>query len=183
MSFFVPNRLTCFLCKSAIASRIDAAQLLYAHPDDVGDLARHGRAWVHRACWNGWELRETWATSALRLLTSDPANISQNDVVCRLSGESVLLQDPWQAVSISIPVDRLAAFIQANDHGGEVSFHAVKWTFELTHNLLHLTGAHSGEAFESLQQAPGRWSPILSRMLEKAKLGTPSAATPANEDV
>jgi hypothetical protein len=165
MSFFVPNRLTCFLCKSTIANRVDAAQLLYAHPDDVGELARHGRAWVHRACWNESELREIWAKSALRLLTSDPTNITQNDVVCRLSGESVLLQDPWQAVSISIPVDRLAEFVHANEYGGEVSVHAMKWTFELADDLIELTGALSGEPFETFRQAPGRWSPSLLHML------------------
>jgi hypothetical protein len=94
-----------------------------------------------------------------------------------------LLQDPWQAVSISIPVDRLAKFVHANEHGGEVSFNATQWTFELADDLIELTGTHSGEAFETLQKAPGRWSPILLHMLEKAMLRKPSAATPANEDV
>lgn len=165
MSFFLSNRLTCFFCKRVIESRVEAAQLPYANPNDVGDLARHGRAWVHRACWNEAALREPWAESAIRLLISDPANISRDGVVCRVNKESILLQDPWQAVALTLPLDRVAHFVTANEHGGAVSFNATIWSFDLVDGLIQVAGAHNEEPFEVFHQAPGRWSPVLSQVL------------------
>lgn len=166
MSFFLPNRLTCFFCEKLIETRVQAAQLPFAHPDDVGDLARHGRAWVHRACWNESSLREAWSASALRLLTSDPLNVSRGGVVCRSNADSILLQDPWQAVSISIPHSNLAHVLAANEHGGEVSLRAALWSFVPDDEFIQVTGTQDGEPFESFRHARGRWSQAISSALE-----------------
>lgn len=165
MSFFLPNHLTCFLCNRTIGQRVEAAQLLYAHPDDVGDLARYGRAWVHRTCWTESVLRGPWAASALRLLESDTANLSMNDVVCRINGNEVLLQDPWQAVTVNIPVDCITRVIDANERGGELRFKSTRWELKLVDNMIKVTGDTNEEPFESFSQPPARWSPALIRAL------------------
>lgn len=170
MSFFLPNRLTCIFCEKLIETRVQAAQLPFAHPDDVGDLARHGRAWVHRACWNESSLREAWSASALRLLTSDPANVSSDGVVCRSNADSILLLDPWQAVSVSIPCSNLAQVLSANEQGGEVSLRSALWTFVPDGEVIQIAGTQDGEPFESFRQARGRWSQVLSSALEGKSL-------------
>lgn len=169
MSFFIANRLTCFLCRRTIESRVDAAHLPYAHPEDVGDLARYGRSWVHRSCWNEASLREKWAGSALRLLVSDPDSFAISDIAARSSGYSVLLRDPMHAIEIDIPIDKVSEFIQANEHGGEVTSQATKWAFELANGVVTLTMTFNGELVERLQHTPGRWSKILTAVLENGR--------------
>jgi hypothetical protein len=171
MSFFLPDRLTCCLCDHLIGSRREAAQLPYAHPDDVGELARHGRAWVHRRCWNESTLRDPWSASALRLLASDPAAVCCSGVTCRVHDEEVFLQDPWQAVAIRIPCDCIRQLLEASERGGAILLGPTRWTFELVGDLLEVTGADSGdEPFEAFRQVPGRWSPALLCILDTTSL-------------
>ena len=40
----------CALCDATIATSVEVARMDYAHADDVGALALHGRRSVHRWC-------------------------------------------------------------------------------------------------------------------------------------
>ncbi len=167
MSFFIPRRLTCFLCDRIIGERVEAAQLPYAHPDDVGELARHGRGWVHRACWSQSSLRPQWAQSAVRLLATDPANLVIEGVVCRRSASSMLLQDPLLAVSLSVLLDQVEALSWASERGGEVvtgsagSAGSARWSFSLAGDLIVATAESGGEVFERFELPAGRWARAL----------------------
>lgn len=83
MTFFIPDRTLCSICEQPLAHRWHAAQLPYADPAVVGELARMGRRYVHRACWNAWRDRDAYATSALALRSRDPGTVADAAVVDR----------------------------------------------------------------------------------------------------
>jgi hypothetical protein len=176
MSFFIPHRLSCFICSTKIGERVDAARLFFAHPDDVGELAKHGRAWVHRRCWNDWSLRETWARSAARILTSslEVESIAPDFVVCRLNEREVLLQDTWLATEVSIPRDRLEQVISALSSS---TSHTVTWrgnvlTFAPDEHGLSVTLGDESEKFETFSLEPHTWRAPLMRDVAAAAAGT-----------
>jgi hypothetical protein len=168
MSFFLPDRLHCFICTNLIGDRVDAARLFFVHPDDVGGVARHGRAWVHRRCWNEWPTREAWARSAARLLTKleDVETISSGFVVCRLSERDILLQDTWQAIEVSIPRDRVKDALVAFESltPSTVVLKGVQWTFAADEHGLKATVEDENERFEVFSFDPRTWMIVLERV-------------------
>jgi hypothetical protein len=162
VSFFLPNRLSCFICGSVIGERIEAARLFYAHPDDVGEVARYGRSWVHRGCWINWDLRSTWAQSAARLLATDEGSVRDEAIVCRSGEVTVLLQDTWLPLEVSIRVDLIEEFREANERGGLVKFGTFEWSFVPLVENIQVRASSEGEVFEEFELSLGRWSSILS---------------------
>jgi hypothetical protein len=161
MSFFLAGRLNCFICTCVIDTRVEAARLFYAHPDDVGDIARYGRNWVHRQCWHEWPLREAWARSAVRLLTNQEGaeTVSNELVVCRLGEHDILLQDTWLAIEVSIPrsqVEDVLAALEATTTS-RVTWKGVRWTFTPDAHGLVVTVEDEMERFEAFALEPGTW--------------------------
>lgn len=169
MSFFLPNRLDCSICERTIVTRMDAARLFYAHPDDVGDIARYGRAWVHRKCWNTWSIREAWARSAARLLIQheNVKAISTGLVVCRLAKRDVLVQDTWQAIEVSIPRDRLKELLASlkTTTPSQIRLNGLLWTFTTGEHGLEVTIEDPTERFEMFSLEPDLWKKVLEQIL------------------
>lgn len=169
MSFFLPGRLRCFLCAGTIAQRVDAAQLFYAHPDDVGDVATHGRAWVHRRCWCDWPLRGAWAQSAARLLVRHEGarTISAGLVVCRIDEREIVLQDTWQAIEASIPRDRLKDVLAsiAATTSSQITWKGLRWTFAAGERGLEVTIEDEAERFEVFALDPETWRRPLEQIV------------------
>lgn len=168
MSFFLPNRLHCFICGDLIGERLDAARLFFAHPDEVGDVARHGRAWVHRRCWNDWPKREAWARSAARLLTRQEGveTVSHGFVVCRLGVRDILLQDTWQAIEVNIPRDQVKDVLAAFEAPApsRVTLRGVLWTFAADGHGLEVRAEDEKEKFETFFLEPGTWRISLEQV-------------------
>jgi hypothetical protein len=168
MSSFLPGRLPCFICARTISARVDAARLFYAHPDDVGDVARCGRAWVHRGCWNAWPLRETWARSAARLLTGleDVKTVSSGMVVCRFDERDVLLQDTWQAIEWSLPRAQLKEVLAAigTTTSSRIAVKGVQWTFGSNEHGLEVTVEDETERFEVFRLEADTWRAALEQV-------------------
>lgn len=164
MSFFIPGKTACGICKQTIQARIDAAQLPYAHPDDVSlDVAKLSRSYVHRDCWNNWELAVSYASSAFNLISkhSDPASpqleFSQDGVIVLsiLNGKSYRLQDLDILATIELPIEgnfeTINFFIQAltkEEFKGQLMTHPYDWNVEHLENGLKLTSSQSGEPIE-----------------------------------
>lgn len=169
MSFFIPHRLSCFICSTKMGERVDAARLFYAHPDDVGEIAKHGRAWVHRGCWSNWPKRQTWARSATRLLTNQAEiqTIAEGFVVCRPSDREILLQDTWAAVEMSIPRDLLKEVLAALGASGShmVTWQGVDLTFTLGEHGLMVTIRNEAQSLESFALEAHTWRAPLERLL------------------
>jgi hypothetical protein len=168
MSFFLPNRLDCPICARTIVARLDAARLFYAHLDDVGDIARYGRAWVHRKCWNTWSIREAWAQSAARLLTQhEGETVSNGLAVCHLGERDVLLQDTWHAIEASIPSDRLKELCASLETTTLSQFRlkGLLWTFVAGEHGLEVTIEDATERFEMFSLEPGPWKNALEQLL------------------
>lgn len=172
MSFFIPGRTTCGICKQTIQARIDAAQLPYAHPDDVSlDVAKLSRSYVHRACWDSWELATLYASSAFNLISkhSDPSSpqleFSQDGVIVLsiLNGESYRLQDLDTLATIEFPSagypETINFFIQALTKEGfrdQLITQPYNWNVEYVEGSLKLTSSQSGELIEEFLVSPTR---------------------------
>jgi hypothetical protein len=161
MSFFLPNRLTCFLCQQKIEARPQAAQLQLVDDAELGEVAQHGGSWVHRACWQRSDVRERWAAAALRRLGGE-SSLAAGGVVCRIFDDEVLLDDPWQALSLNLPRDCVEVLLAANERGGEVYVHSSKWTFTPRGEVLDVSAEINGVVFEVLEHPAGRWSAALA---------------------
>lgn len=161
MSFFLPHKLSCFICKTTIGERIEAVRMFYAHPDDVGAVARSGRAWTHRRCWEAWDMRAAWSSSATRLMEADQARLVEGRVSCFAREGAVLLEDLWSSVSLLIPMEKAAGVAKASRIGGEVLLHADLWKFEHQDGKTLTTATSNGEAFERFHMDSGRWSTAL----------------------
>jgi len=81
MSFFIPGRTTCAICECAIEHRWQAAQLPFADPAEIGDLATLARRYVHRSCWDGWSARERYSQSAMSLIARSQAQLGEGSGV------------------------------------------------------------------------------------------------------
>lgn len=167
MSFFLPGRLRCFLCNELVATRREAALILYAHPDEVGDLAKHGRSWVHRACWNSWNMRERWAASALRLMASAADTVVVGGVACRRSAMELLLVDPFHALSLAIPLQLVSSVRSCLLDGGAVQLGGAEWRFEKGEHETRVLGQQEGEVFEELYVPNDHWGPVLEAALRQ----------------
>lgn len=169
MSFFLPNRLDCPICARTIVTRLDAARLFYAHPDDVGDIARYGRAWVHRKCWSTWSVREAWARSAARLLNQHEGEetVSNGLTVCRLGERDVLLQDTWHAIEASIPRTRLKELLASLETttSSQIRLKGLLWTFAAGEHRLEVTIEDATERFEMFSLEPDPWEKVLEQIL------------------
>jgi len=165
MSFLIPGTSTCFICGRLIATRLEAAQLEYASPDDVGDVARHGRAWVHRGCWQSWPTRDAWCASTRRLMAAVPNMTSVRDVAARPAGENVLLTDAGAPFSITVPrgqigpvCDALRATLPTT-----LVFDHVSWEFSPLESRVRLTASQDGEMLVDLMlEDPDAWCRVLA---------------------
>lgn len=182
MSFFIPHRLSCFICSTKIGERVDAARLFFAHPDDMGEIAKHGRAWVHRRCWTDWPLREAWARSAARLFMTrlEGESAAQGFIVCRLREGEILLQDTWMAVEMSIPRDRLEQVRAAlsNSASSSVGWPGAVLIFARGEHGLTVTFGDETERFESFSLEPHTWEAPLQRILPTSTSSDSSTVTP-----
>jgi hypothetical protein len=170
MSFFIPGKTTCGICKQTIQARIDAAQLPYAHPDDVSlDVAKLSRSYVHRDCWDNWELAVPYASSAFNLISkhSDPSSpqleFSQDGVIVLsiLNGKSYRLQDLDTLATIELSIEEnpetINFFIQAltkEGFKGQFITHPYNWNVEYLEKSLKLTSSQSGELIEEFLVSP-----------------------------
>jgi hypothetical protein len=162
MSLLSLGTTACFICGRAIALRVEAAQLEYASPDDVGEIARRGRAWVHRQCWTTWPMRSQWAASTRRLMNGAAAT-AVRDVATRPSTGGVLLTDARAALSITIPREQIANLRTALRDGGTVLLGHASWVFAPKGKKVHLTAFHERECFEDLDiDDPDAWDEALT---------------------
>ena len=160
MSFLALGSSTCFLCGRVIAARVEAAQLEYASPDDVGDVARHGRAWVHRACWRSWPMRDAWRGSTRRLMAAQPGMTAVRDAIARRARGDALLTDVGAPLSIAVPLDQIAAVCAAlrAAHPTTLEFGHAGWQFSPAASAVRLTATHDGAPFEDLLiEDPDAW--------------------------
>ena len=105
MTFFISGNSNCRICSKSIAERIEAVQLDWVHPDDVGDLAHFGRSFVHRNCWLEWEHKDTFASAArnLRLKSTDEeALIEHHGVFLYERGSNWSIEDVFAPIHLSI---------------------------------------------------------------------------------
>lgn len=168
MSFFLPGRLRCFLCNELVATRREAALLLYARPDEVGEFAKHGRSWVHRACWNSWDMRERWAASALQLMAAAADTVVVDGVACQRSAKELLLVDPIHALSLAIPLPLVSSVRSCLRDGGAVQLGATEWRFEKGPHKTRVLGQQQGEIFEELYVPNGHWGAVLEAVLRQS---------------
>lgn len=133
----------------------------------MGELAKYGRAWVHRNCWTGWELRETWARSAAQRLTqqAEAESVAQGFVVCRLGEQEILLQDTWQAVELSVPRAGLELLLAAlaSSTPSRVLSRAGNVTFSPGEQGLMVTVSDESEELERFSLEPSTWRAPLER--------------------
>ncbi|MEO7732693.1 MAG: hypothetical protein ABIY55_17115 [Kofleriaceae bacterium] len=164
MTFLALGTTTCFLCERPIATRALAAQLPYARPEEVGELARRGRSWVHRACWTGWAMRDAWARSAALLMTGQPGMLAVRGVVGMATPRGVLVTDTDAALAVTVPreaIDPLRAAFEAA-RATTLSFDHAAWTLTPDGAGIRLTAVHDDEPFEDLAiDDPGAWAAVL----------------------
>lgn len=167
MSFVVPGTSTCFICDRVIATRVEAAQLEYASPDDVGDAARHGRAWVHRRCWQTWPTRDAWRASTRRLLAAMPDTTGVRDVIARPARGDVLLTDAGAPISITVPRDQIARICDAlrATQPTTLIFGHASWELSPLGSGVQLVASHDGVAFDEVViDDPDAWVRVLDAM-------------------
>jgi hypothetical protein len=147
MSFLLPGTSTCFICGNAILTRPEAAQLEYASPEDVGEDARRGRSWVHRACWRTWPTRDAWRASTRRLLAAQPTMTSVRDVAARPVGGNVFLTDAGAPFSLTVPRPQIAAVCEALRASTPtvMAIDHVTWQFTPAASHVRLTASEHGE--------------------------------------
>ena len=165
MSFLIPGTSTCFICGRPIATRLEAAQLEYASPDDVGDVARHGRAWVHRSCWCTWPMRDPWRASTRRLMAATPNMTSVRDVAARPAGGDVLLTDAGAPFSITVPRDQIGPVCDAlrARQPTTLTFDHVLWRFSPLESRVRLTASQDGGMLVDLViEDPDAWCLALA---------------------
>lgn len=165
MSFLIPGTSTCFICDRPIATRLEAAQLEYASPDDVGDVARHGRAWVHRSCWRTWLMRDAWRASTRRLMAAMPNMTSVRDVAARPVGEDVFLTDVDAPFSITVPRNQIRSVCDALQARLPITlmFDHVLWGFLPLEARVRLTASQNGEMLvDFMIEDPEAWCLALS---------------------
>src|SRR4051812_45138522 len=168
MSFLTLGASTCFICGRPIEASIEAAQLEYASPEDVGDVARHGRAWVHRACWQAWPTRRAWCASTCRLMAAAPGVTRVRSVMVRPAGASLLLTDAGAPVSITIPRDQVVPVCDAlrSPQPTTVTFDHVAWQFSPLAPTIRLTAAQGSELLLDLViEDPEAWCDSLAAHL------------------
>jgi hypothetical protein len=168
MSFLSPGKSTCFMCGRSIEARVEAAQLEYASPDDVGDIARQGRAWVHRSCWQAWPTRRAWCDSTCRLMAAAPAVTRVRSVIARPAGADLLITDADAPISITVPRDQLVPVYDAlrSPHPTTISFDHVAWQFSPLGSTTRLTAAQDRELLLDLViEDPGAWRDVLATQL------------------
>lgn len=165
MSFLIPGTSTCFICGRSIVMRLEAAQLEYASPDDVGDVARHGRAWVHRNCWLTWSMRDAWRASTRRLMAAMPNMTSVHDVAVRPVGEDVFLTDAGAPFSITVPRNQIGLVCNALQATlpSTLTFDHVSWGFMPLESRVRLTASQNGEMLvDFMIEDPEAWRLALS---------------------
>jgi len=165
MSFLLPGTSTCFICGRPIATRLEAAQLEYASPDDVGDIARHGRAWVHRSCWQAWPTRDAWCSSTRRLMAAMPNMMVVRDVAARPMPGEVLLTDARAPFSITVPRDQIGPVCDALRAALPTTlvFDHVSWEFSPSAPRVRLTASQDGVMLVELAiEDPDAWCRVLT---------------------
>jgi hypothetical protein len=168
MSFLTIGVSTCFICGRPIEARIEAAQLEYASPEDVGEVARQGRAWVHRPCWQAWPTRRAWCASTCRLMAAAPGVTRARSVMVRPAGAGLLLTDAGAPISIALPRDQLVPVCNAlrSPQPTTVSFDHVAWHFAPLASAIRLTAAQGGEPLLDLViEDPDAWCDALAAQL------------------
>lgn len=161
---FTAATAACPLCGAPLGGRLGAAQLPYAHPDDVGGDARHGRAWVHRRCWEAWPVREAWTRSAARLLAAQPGARAVRGVITLPVPGGVMLTDARAALAVSIPAEAIAALAAAlgADRPTTLAIGHASWTIEPRARRARLAAVHGGEPFEALElDDAAAWAEVL----------------------
>jgi hypothetical protein len=165
MSFLIPGTSTCFICGRPIATHPEAAQLEYASPDDVGDIARHGRAWVHRSCWQTWPMRNAWRASTRRLMAARPNMTVVRDVAATPRPGDVMLTDAGAPFSITVPRDQIGPVCDAlrATLPTTLSFDHVSWKFSSQDSGVRLTASQDGVMLvELLIEDPDAWCRVLT---------------------
>ena len=150
MTFLRLSTTQCFICDRTIGSQIDSAQLQYASPDDVGVIARNGRAWVHRECWKTWPSRGAWARSSAKLLESGENVVSRRGVLARDSAlGNVLFTDVDPPFEWRVPREVLPELREAfrASEPSIVEFDHSIWTVTPEEGHLRLIATHDGEQF------------------------------------
>lgn len=152
MTFLVAGTTTCFLCGATIEASLGAGRLDYADPAEIGAVAKHGRPWVHRACWSTWEGRTAWARSAVSLLARAPGARETRGVVALPRGGWTHLIDPQLAFSLSVPSNALAVVRDAlrTTTECELALGTTDWRFRREGTCLHLTAAQAGVIVEHI---------------------------------
>ena len=164
MTFLKAGTTVCFICQRPIVSRVEAAQLTYASPDDVGDIARYGRAWIHRACWITWPQRAIWSRSSARLLGSQPMMSGVRAVFAMLTPTGVLVTDTDAAFALTVPRETMKELGRAFGASSRttVKFDHSVWTLEPAGSAIRVTATHDDVIFEDLLiEDPGAWSEVL----------------------
>ncbi len=194
MSFFLPGTTKCTICGLQIAKRIDAARLRYAHPKDVGDVAMHGRSFVHRRCWDEWEHRAAYADSSRQLLLNhDPVEpphiVTEQDGVLLYDRDFYLeIEDLYAPSDLRLsPPDGLrlagglvARLAEASDYsqGVTTALETRRARVEQVGEGISITLLHEGEPYERFVIPPDRqvaWAAIARRAREM--LGSAAGAT------
>lgn len=162
--FLVRGTTICFICQRPIARRVEAAQLQYASPEDVGEVACHGRDWIHRACWVTWPQRGAWSLSSARLMSSQPEMLSARGVTARPMLNGVLITDTNAAFTVIVPREMLDELYRAfgANNVTSVAFDHALWTLTPTGSAIQLTARHGNETFEDLViEDPAAWHEVL----------------------
>jgi hypothetical protein len=141
----------------------------------MGDLAKHGRGWVHRACWNDWELRSQWAASAASLIASSERHLARDrEVLCSSESDRAILFDTLLAIELRFAPNIVSSIISSNEVGGAVVLGEARWCFICVDaNSMQVEAEMAGEVFERFELPMGRWSKVLRDAAGAAALGPP----------
>lgn len=188
MTFFIPERITCRICGRTIARRIDAVQLDWVHPDDMGELAQFGRSFVHHDCWRAWEHRDTFTAAAralrLRAVEEEPL-FEQHGVFLYKRGDGLSIEDvvppislPISSTEIPLAPEWLMRVISGGPQGENEPETLVMGNHSLSASWhddeLEITLAYDGEANQRFSLSAERqvaWLAVLQRAVPHALEG------------
>lgn len=171
MTFLMTGHTACPICKLVIDRRVDAAQLPYAHPNDVGELAAYGRSWVHRRCWMDWPLRRDWAMSATAVLKSGSPAAFCRAVIAMPSLSDFLVTDVQTLISMTVSASTLDELLRALTSAAVSHVQLAHADLDLcpTSTGVHLVSSHRGEIFDdTCIEDPDAWMAVLTALIKKS---------------
>lgn len=154
MGIFIAGRTSCFICAQPIVRRVDASQLSYVWPSDLGDDAKRGRPFVHRACWTTWPKRALWTDSSTRVAANAPDARTFRAgavVITRTGSGGALLQDMRNCVRMLMCPREAALLLSAlrTEVLTTIRIDGSSWTISPDGPARRIQAAQGGERYEA----------------------------------